>query len=428
MFGDEPYRRRIVDDELSELIPQLAAVALEGPKGVGKTRTALQYARTVRRLDDPAEFAVAQAAPERLLDGEPPVLLDEWQRLPSVWDLVRRRVDDGAPAGSFLLTGSAIPDPPPTHSGAGRIVRVRMRPFSLAERLANHTVSLGELLAGEREAVTGTTELTVDVYAEEILASGLPGIRGLSGRARRRQLDSYIERVVDRDIPDDAGVTIRNPVALRRWMVAYAAASSSTASFEKIRDAASGGEDRKPSKETAQNYRDALTRVWMLDEVPAWLPSGSTLRELGQAPKHQLADPALAAELLGASFETLLAGRGRLIPGAQPDRILLGALFESLVTLSLRVYAQQKEARVGQLRTVRGRHEADLIVEGRDGGVVAFEVKLARTATDAHAKHLTWLRQQLGERLRDAVIITTGPTAYRRPDGIAVVPAALLGP
>lgn len=135
----EPYRRRIVDDELSELITELAAVARDGPKGVGKTRTALQYARTIRRLDDPAECAVAQAAPERLLDGEPPVLLDEWQRLPSVWDLVRRRVDEGAPSGSFLLTGSALPDPPPSHSGAGRIVSVRMRPFSLAERLENHT-------------------------------------------------------------------------------------------------------------------------------------------------------------------------------------------------------------------------------------------------------------------------------------------------
>ena len=199
------YQQRIVDDELTELLPDLAAVALEGPKGVGKTRTALQYARTVRRLDDPAELAVAQAAPERLLDGERPVLLDEWQRLPSVWDLVRRQVDDGAPADSFLLTGSAVPDQPPTHSGAGRIVSVRMRPFSLAERFGEPTVGVGALLGGGREAVTGTTGLTVEDYADEVLASELPGIRGLSGRARRRQLEGYLERVVDRDVRDDAG-------------------------------------------------------------------------------------------------------------------------------------------------------------------------------------------------------------------------------
>jgi predicted AAA+ superfamily ATPase len=109
------YRRRIVDDELDELTTGLAAIAIEGPKGVGKTRTALERARTVRRLDDPAELAVARADPARLLDGGSPVLIDEWQRLPQVWDLVRRAVDDGAPAGSFLLAGSAVPDPPQTH-------------------------------------------------------------------------------------------------------------------------------------------------------------------------------------------------------------------------------------------------------------------------------------------------------------------------
>lgn len=239
MSDGEPYWRRVVDDELSELISELAAVAIEGPKGVGKTRTALRYARTIRRLDDPAKFAVAQAAPERL---------------------------------SPTRTSQSFRSRP--NSGAGRIVSVEMRPLSLAERLGEHTVSLRELLAGGRGAITGTTEGTVEEYATEVLASGFPGMRRPPSRARRAQLDGYIERVVDRDIPDDAGVTIRNPAALRRWMVACAAASSSTASFEKIRDAASGGQDGKPSKETTQNYRDALTRVWVLDEVPAWLPSG----------------------------------------------------------------------------------------------------------------------------------------------------------
>src|SRR5688500_7667128 len=124
-----PYRRRVVDDELDELLGALPALAIEGPKGVGKTRTALQRAGAVHRLDDPAELAVAQADPRRLLEGKPPVLIDEWQRLPEVWDLVRRAVDDGAAPGSFILTGSAVPDPLPTHSGAGRIVSVRMRPL-----------------------------------------------------------------------------------------------------------------------------------------------------------------------------------------------------------------------------------------------------------------------------------------------------------
>jgi len=422
-----PYQRRVVDDELDELFGDLAAIAMEGPKGVGKTRTALQRAKTAHRLDDPAELAVAEADPGRLLQGERPVLIDEWQRLPEVWDLVRRAVDDGAPPGSFLLTGSALPDPPPTHSGAGRIVTVRMRPLALSERQQSVSVRLSELLSGARAPVTGATDIALTDYTEEILASGLPGLRVLSGRARRRQLEGYVDRIVDRDIPDDAGVVIRNPAALRRWMAAYAAASSTTATFETIRDAASAGHERKPSKNATQGYRDALTRVWMLDEVPAWIPSNNRLRELGQAPKHQFADPALAAQLLGVQASTLLAGQSSG-PAVVRDGTLLGALFESLVTLSVRVYAAHSESQVRHLRTARGRQEVDLIVERADGSVVAIEVKLARSVCSDDAKHLTWLKRKLGDRVLDQVIITTGPKAYRREDGIAVVPLALLGP
>lgn len=422
-----PYQRRVIDDELDQLIVELPALAIEGPKGVGKTRTALQRAQTVHRLDDPAELAVAEADPGRLLEGERPVLIDEWQRFRQVWDLVRRAVDDGASPGSFLLTGSAVPDPPPTHSGAGRIVTVRMRPLTLSERLGTATVSLAELLSGGRAPVTGETETTLGDYTEEILASGLPGVRPLAGRPRRLQLEGYVDRIVDRDIPDDAGVSIRNPAALRRWMAAYAAAASTTTTFEKLRDAASAGHERKPSKNATQAYRDALTRVWVLDEVPAWIPSNNRLNELGQTPKHQLADPALAAQLLGVQAETLLAGKsaGPTIPR---DGTLLGALFESLVTLCVRVYAAHLEAKLGHLRTARGRHEIDLIVERPDGGVVAIEVKLAQTAHNNDVKHLEWLEQRLGDGVLDRLIITTGPKAYRRRDGIAVVPLALLGP
>jgi predicted AAA+ superfamily ATPase len=422
-----PYQRRVLDDELDEIIGSLPAIALEGPKGVGKTRTALERARTVHRLDDPAERAVAQADPHRLLEGAPPVLVDEWQRLPEVWDLVRRAVDDGAPPGSFVLTGSAVPDPPPTHSGAGRIVSVRMRPLAFSERLGGTSVSLAELLDGTRAAVTGTTEIGLNDYVEELLSSGLPGLRTLSGRARRLQLEGYLERVVDRDIPDDAGVNIRNPAALRRWMTACAAASSTTASFETIRAAASAGDESKPSRAATQAYRDALARVWVLDEVPAWIPSNNRLNELGQSPKHQLADPALAAQLLGVQASTLLAGQSTG-PAVARDGTLLGALFESLATLSLRVYAAHNEAKVKHLRTARGRQEVDLIVERADGSVVAVEVKLTRNVSNGDVKHLRWLEDKLGERVVDLIVITTGPQAYRREDGIAVIPLALLGP
>lgn len=422
-----PYRPRVIDDELDELLPQLAAIAIEGPKGVGKTRTALQRAKAVHRLDDPDELAVAKADPARLLLGEPPVLIDEWQRLQEVWDLVRRAVDDGAGPSSFILTGSAVPDPPPTHSGAGRIVRVHMRPLSLDERLGTATVSLADLLIGARPDIGGRTDVKLADYTEEIIASGLPGVRRLTGRARRSQLDGYLDRVVDRDIPDEAGVVIRSPAALRRWMTAYAAAASSTTAFEALRDAASGGETHKPSKKVTQQYRDVLARLWVLEDVPAWLPTNNRLNQLGHAPKHQLADPALSAQLLGVQAATLLAGR-TAGPSIPRDGTLLGAFFESLATLSVRVYAQHSEARVKHLRTARGRQEVDLIVERGDGCVVAVEVKLAKTVADADVKHLNWLLEKLEDRLLDRVVVTTGAEAYRRTDGVAVVPLALLGP
>ena len=423
------YLPRIIDDELDDLVAGLAAIAIEGPKGVGKTATGLRRATTVHALDDPNQRSVAAGDPARLLDGTPPVLIDEWQRLPQIWDLVRRRVDAGAPPGQFLLAGSAAPTSPPTHSGAGRIVSLRMRPLSLAERIGGEAgVGLRELLSGKREPLGGRTDFGLEDYVDEILRSGLPGIRDLAPRPRRAQIDGYLRRIVDRDFPDEVGREVRNPDGLRRWMAAYAAASSTTTSLEKIRDAATAGHGDKPTKVTAAPYRRALEQLWILDPVPAWAPTRSHIRRLALPPKHQLADPALAARLLGADADALL--KGTAADSRVPrDGMLIGALFESLVALSLRTYAQAVEAGfVGHLRTRAGEHEVDLIVDRGDGRVVAFEVKLVRTIEDADTRHLHWLAERLGEDLLDAVVVTTGPQAYRRADGIAVVPAALLGP
>jgi predicted AAA+ superfamily ATPase len=190
-------------------------------------------------------------------------------------------------------------------------------------------VSLRELLTGSRPAVAGHTDRRLEDYAKEILASGFPGLRGLEGRALRAQLDGYLTRIVDRDFPE-LGHPIRNPVALKRWMRAYAEASSTIASFEKIRDAASGGDAEKPAKTTTIPYRDALERLWILDPVAAWLPpigrsASNRIARLSAPPKHQLAE-------------------------------------------------------------------------------------------------------KIGDELLDAIVITTGQDAYRRRDGIAVIPAGLLGP
>ncbi len=420
------YLLRLVDSELDELLPALPAIAVEGAKGVGKTETALRRAQSVYRFDDPAAAELARADPGRVLQSAPPVLLDEWQRVPALWDSVRRAVDAGAAPASFLLTGSATPTDQPTHSGAARVVTVRMRPLSLAERqIETPTVSLATLLSGARPAIEGTTDVGLVDYIREILGSGFPGLRGLSGRPLRAMLDGYLRRIVDVDVREQ-GLAVRRPDSLRRWMTAYAAATATSAQYETIRDAATAGESDKPAKTMTISYRDTLERLWILDPLPAWLPSRSPIARLTRAPKHHLADPALAARLVGATEEGLLRGEapGPVVPR---DGTLAGHLFESLVTLSIRTYAQAAEARAGHLRTAGGKQECDLIIERADGRVVAIEVKLAREVRERDVRHLRWLGEKLGDDLLDAVVVTAGPSAYRRPDGIAVVPAALLG-
>lgn len=412
------YLTRTVDAELSALLPHAAAIALDGPKGVGKTATALRRATTAWFLDDPAQREIAAADPT--LSTPPPggVLLDEWQRIPQVWDAVRRQVDAGAPPGRFLLTGSATPvDGAGTHSGAGRILSLRMRPMALHERgIATPTVSLATLLSGGAE-VAGESDVTLRGYVEAIVESGFPGIRTTAPRVRRALLDAYLQRVVDRDLPD-LGFEVRRPETLRRWLAAYGAASSTTTAYSRLLDATTGGDGAQPAKTTTIAYRDHLTRLWLLDPVPGWVPAHNPISRLQQAPKHQLADPALAASLLGVSADALLGPAGAH---------LTGPLFESLVTLGVRVAAQAAEARVSHLRTTAGEREVDLVVEGADGRVLGIEVKLAPAVGDADVRHLLWLREKLGDRVADLVVVTTGTTAYRRRDGVAVVPLALLG-
>ena len=372
------------------------------------------------------QLLLAKADPKRLLIQTRPVLLDEWQRLPSLWDHVRRAVDDGAAPGSFVLTGSAAPLNSPTHSGAGRMVTLRMRPLSLQEReLCKATVSLTSLLNAESVDIDGSCPLSLTDYTEEILMSGFPGIRKLKGKARRLTLEGYLNRIVDRDF-EEQGIEVRRPDTLLRWMRAYAAATATTTSYETIRDAASAGESTSLAKTTTIPYRDTLNRLWITESLPAWLPTRNQLSKLAKAPKHHLADPALAAQLLGASQDSLLTGqtRGPKIPR---DGTLLGHLFESLATLCIRVYAQQCEAKVFHLRTPRNAQEVDLIVERPDGRIVAFEIKLSSEIGDRDVRHLHWLKAKIGDDLLDAVVLTTGPYAYRRKDGIAVVPLALLG-
>ena len=419
------YLARLVDQELDAFMPYVAAVTLDGPKGVGKTSTASRRVVDEVRLDLEQHWRMARADPELVTRLPKPLLIDEWQRVPAVWDVVRRAVDDGADPGSFLLAGSASPClEAPIHSGAGRILSLRIRPMALCERdLVEPSVSMAALLRGGAE-VSGTSPMGVSDYLEEILASGFPGLHGLPPRVRTAQLRSYTTRIFERELPDERGVSIRRPASLMGWFSAYASAVGTTATWETIRTAATPGDADPPTKATVSRYRDWLTSLWLLDPVPAWRPLGTSLRNLVQAPKHHLADPALAAVLLRATPEILAKGQGRWL-GSRGS--LVGGLFENLAMLTVRGAAQVSGGDVFHLRTKRGEQEVDLIVEGEDGRIVAFEIKLNRAASDRDVRHLLWLKEKLGDQVADLVLLNTGEHAYRRPDGVAVVPLALLG-
>lgn len=418
----QTYQRRLIDQQLDELMVQLPAILLDGPKAVGKTTTALQRAETVRRMDTPQDQLRYSADDGWITNGVPPILVDEWHRVPGAWDSIKRAVDDDGTGGRFLLTGS-LPNRG-THSGAGRITSLRMRPLSFTERgVSRPTVSLGDLMEGRAEPLEGESDVTFEQYCYEISQSGFPGFRHLSGAAHREALLGYLERIIDTDLPE-LGVSLKRPATMRAWLQSYAAATGTLATWETIRDAANSGYSRAPSKPTVTPYRDALTRLRILDELPAWLPTHNQLSRVAQAPKHYVADPALALALLGYDGSWLMDSHSDA--GPDSHRPLVGRLFEALAVLSIRVYAQTNSAQTFHFRQFEGRHEVDVIVQGQNDKLVAVEIKLGQTVESKDIRHLKWLQEKLGSRVADCVLVYSGPVAFRF-EGVAVVPLDLLG-
>ena len=409
------YLSRIADRELIDQLGAMGAVLIEGVKGCGKTATARQLAASEVLLDtDPDAERRAALDPRLLLDGATPRLLDEWQRAPRVWDAVRREVDRRGVPGQFVLTGSATPaDDVRRHTGAGRFGVLRMRTMTLTEKQASSPgVSLAALLRAESVTPTNSA-LGVRDYLHHIAVGGWPYLVGTDERRARTFIDGYLDVIVEHDIDEVSGGP-RNPRLVRRFLHAYAQMTAHPATQAAILKRMEEGEG--PSRPAAQLYRDALTRMLIIDEVPAWDPAVRSSKRLVSTPKRLLADPSLSAGLLRLSTDGMLA-----------DLSTTGFLFESLVAHDLRVYAEAAGASVFHYREGEGRLEVDFIVEDRGGEWLAVEVKLGDDQADRAAGSLRALAARVKRPPAAMLVVTTGSLAYTRDDGVHVVPLGVLG-
>ncbi|QTX03489.1 ATP-binding protein [Agromyces archimandritae] len=412
------YLPRIVDAEIADYLGEGGALLLEGARACGKSATGRRHAKSMVQLDrDPQSLRLADVEPALLLEGAKPRFIDEWQLAPILWNLVRHAVDDD-PDAAFLLAGSAVPaDDATRHSGAGRIVRMRMRPMSLAESGdSTADVSLASLFAGA--SVSGGSNATVEELARVTARGGWPALIGASPQRIATLLSSYLDDVARVDIPRLAGEPERNPDGVLRTLRSLGRVVATEASIASI--ARDSSPDAPLAAETAAAYLAALQRVFVIEEQPSWGPHLRSRDRVRKAPKHHFTDPSLAVAAVGGNAERLMA-----------DLAFFGQAFESLVVRDLRIYAQPLGAEVRHYRDSAGR-EVDAIIERRDGTWIACEVKLASSHEEIAAAGLRRFVDALDPARTPPpaamVIITGGTYAYTRPDGIHVVPIGALGP
>lgn len=415
-----PYRRRVADADLKARLAAVGAVVIEGVKGCGKTETARRLCVSEVLLDvDQQARRAAELDPFLVLDGPTPRLVDEWQRQPTVWDAVRREVDSRGAPGQFVLTGSATPrDDVIRHSGAGRIGVQRMRTMTLSEQEAHQaTTSVAELLTSGT-AAGGRCGLSLAAYAERLVIGGWPQNLGVKEAVARQFVEGYLTTIIEHDIDEVSG-SRRDPLRVRRLLHAYAQLTAHPATVSTILRRARGeaDDDIAPSRFSAAPYLDALRRMMIVDELPAWDPKVRSRARLTATQKRLLADPSLSASLLNCSSTRLLK-----------DIETLGFQFEALVAHDLRVHAEAVGFSLYHYRERDGRLEVDLVAESIDGTWAAFEVKLGGNQEDEAAANLLRLRERVEQSPSVLAIITATAYGYQRKDGVWVLPLGLLGP
>lgn len=397
----------------------MGGVLVEGPKACGKTATASRMAASVVRLDeDPNARAAVTLNPEALFERSHPILFDEWQVEPEIWNRVRRHIDDRGDPGLFILTGSATPsDDFNRHSGAGRIGTVRMRPLSLFESgHSNGQVSLARLVAGEAQAGEDSG-LTVPDLMERIVVGGWPALRESTEDQARQWTTDYLRNIVEVDVA--ALGARRSPRNVGRLVQSLArSVGQAPKLIELARDI--GGERGEIKSETLHGYLDVLDRLMVTESSEAWNPHMRSRTKLRSNEVRYFVDPSLGAAALGIGSRDLLND----LRGA-------GFHFEAMVIRDLRIYAQPLGGMVSSWRDTEGR-EVDAVISLSNGQWGAFEVKLNPADADVAAASLLKFKESVdtskhGQPSVLAVITSTG-YAGRRPDGVHVVPVTCLGP
>jgi len=418
---EDRYIDRIIDKDVKDYLEFMGAILIEGPKWCGKTRTSEEFAKsklTIANQDmiDRLTMMVNSGALD-FLGMEPPMLIDEWQHVPGIWDAVRFEVDHRrGKHGQFILTGSSVPpDKSRLHSGAGRIATLTMRTMSLFESgESNGQVSLSGLFNNDN--VGGVSKLTIKDLAAAIERGGWPESLKQSEKNRTRVITQYLKQTINSDMSRVDNVR-RDPETIRRMIESVARNISTCANMETIRKEAARESDTL-SVNTFKEYLGAMHRIFLIENVPAWNPHLRSRTRLVASSKWHFTDPSIALSALRASSDALLN-----------DFKTFGYFFESLCVRDLRIYSQPLDGTVSHFRDSNG-CEVDLIVELPGGDWGAVEVKMGGKLVEEGAKNLIKFKDKIDTDMMKPpsflMVLTAGQFAVKRPDGVIEVPIGCL--
>lgn len=411
------YYPRICDKVLNQKLQLTGATLVIGPKWCGKTETALQASKSVIYIQsDPQYKETGKLMPSLLLEGDTPRLIDEWQEVPELWNAVRHMVDIRRKKGQFILTGSSTPrDEVMTHSGIGRISRIQMRPMSLYEsKESSGVISLKALFDGEHD-IGAVCSLEIAHLAYSICRGGWPGAVTLSS-GKEKMAQEYTDMLVEEDIHNLDSIE-RNPYRVRQVLRSLARnISTLTTANTILKDVRAN--DITINERTLDNYLNAMRRLFVVEDLPAWAPSLRSKTTIRTSIKRQLVDPSIATAVMRVNENGLLH-----------DLNTFGFLFESLCTRDMRIYAQANDGEVFHYRD-KDQLEIDLIVSLKDGRWGAIEVKLGEYQADEAAANLIKFKNKVDTaRIGNPsflMVLTGGKYAYKRKDNVIVVPIGCL--